>query len=148
MLPRDGVSKLQVAVTDLAGVYLDALKDVQNEVERMHQANELGTGTNSLTELTSLLADRVIGLHEVIDQQAATLEASYRSEAQQLRALQDLDAQHTAVTTELRSQVEAAEVLQDDVRRRLDSLIDGIQELNASHRDVPNGGDPVMSSSI
>ena len=73
MLPRDGVSKLQVAVTDLAGVYLDALKDVQNEVERMHQANELGSGTSSLKELTSLLAERVISLHEVIDQQAARL---------------------------------------------------------------------------
>ena len=135
--PRDAVSRLQVSVTDLAGVYLDALKDVQNTVEEQHGNTDTNARDRMMDELTSTLAERVVSLHESIDRQAEALERAYRSETEQMDVLQKLHAEHLTVTEELRVDVQTAETLQTSLRGRLDALVDGIHELNAKHRDVP-----------
>lgn len=138
-MPSQRTSQLQVAVTDLASAYLDALKDVQNEVERLHQAGQLNAANGgdppkdgTLTELASLLADRVVGLHVEIDGQTEALQRAYRSETDQLHALQKLQAEHTAVASELQAEVHVAEVLHEGVRTSLDAVFDGIHDLNAN----------------
>ena len=148
--PRDDISRLQGAVMDACGLYPTALGLVQNAADeavfptgdpvRKQQAQDtmarLASGT---------IAEDIVSAHLEIERQVDELERAYRSDAEeplpggrtqewQLQKLQKLQQQHTEVTQVLRAETERAESAHAGLKRDLDTLLDGILEVNSQHR--------------
>ena len=79
-------------------------------------------------------AQEIVAAHHEIERQTDELERAHRTEEQQLQKLQQLQHQHTVVTQVLRDETERAESAYADLRRDIDTLIDGIHEVNSRHR--------------
>jgi len=160
----DPITRLQLAVSDLSGLYTNALGKVLNTAEltvqidglkrkhdlqpeeaaalqrfqgEMAQLQQQYSGSpggsasgewNAITPMATDFGEQVAKAHHEIDVLADALRGRHRSEQAQLERLRELDDEHAAVTQELRSEVQAAEVIREELRRDLDSLIDGITQ--------------------
>ena len=127
--PRDAVTRLQLEVTGLCGLYTDALGNLLNEAER--PAADTSGGIESMA---TRFAEQVVQAHRELERQATELERAYRPEAEQLRVLTELQARHAQITRELRAETEAAEAVHARLSANLETLLDGVLEINATHR--------------
>ena len=145
----DPITRLQLSVQDLSGLYTKTVGDLLNAVEAKHQG---------IDDMVADFAGRVVSAHQDLNDQVVALQRVHRSEAAQLSRLRELEREHDAVTEELRSQTEAAGAAAhvclrprlshttcaclpraDAVRRKLardlDALIDGILDANPPASD-------------
>ena len=129
--PRDPITQLQIELSDLCALYVSTLGNVQNEADKiLHKQNATA---DEIEPMTTDYASQIVRAHREIERLASELEGAYRPEAEQMRVLADLQARHAAVTSELRAETAAAEAVQARLSENLDSLLDGIISINASH---------------
>ena len=102
----DTTTRLQLAVSDLCGLYSNALGRLLNAVEE-----RAGPSEPAIELLAADLGLQVAKAHRGIDDLTDELRRKLRSEATQLQRLRVLELEHSAVTRELRIEVEAAGVL-------------------------------------
>ncbi len=102
----DHTTRLQLAVSELCGVYSNALGRLLNAVE---EGAVLGSG--SVEPLAADLGSQIAKAHREIDYLTNELSRNFRSKAEQLHRLRELEVEHAVVTHELREEVEAAGVL-------------------------------------
>ena len=150
----DTTTRLQLAVSDLCGLYSNALGRLLNAVEE-----RAGPSAPAVELLAADLGLQVAKAHRGIDDLTDELRRKLCSEATQLQRLRVLELEHSAVTRELRIEVEAAGVLRRvhvsrklahmylvpvtvcavccstepvlaALRKDLDALLDGVQELS------------------
>lgn len=114
----DAATRLHVKVSELAGIYTNALGHLQNEAGRPD-----GGGVE---RMAGDLAREVVQVHRDVDALIDSLEASHGTETEQLRALEQLQLQHADVTRQLRVQTDAAAGVRAAVRGRLDGLLDEV----------------------
>ena len=134
--PRDPVTGLQHAVTDLCSIYATALGQLQSEADKLLQNDKVTAHdvASSSETMAHGFGTQVVQAHRSIDHLAMELEHAHRTEEEQLRVLAELQARHVAVTEELRAETVAAEAVHTRVCEQLDGLVDGILETNAAHR--------------
>lgn len=123
-LAPDRATALQVKVSELAGVYTNALGNLQNEAGRPDGGNVEGMARDLARELVQVHRD----VETLIDQ----LAQEHCTEAAQLAKLETLQAQHAEVTQQLRAETQAAESVRSDVRQRLSALL---EDMSAADHD-------------
>lgn len=134
MQPRDPISRLQCAVSDVCGLYKDALGNLQNKSDELLHFGRFEERNSALDEMATSLADDILALHRRIEREAQVLQQNHRPEDEQMRKLQELQEEHIAVTEELRQETVAAKRVHGELRADLDKLIDGVIEVNSTHR--------------
>ena len=92
-------TRLQLGVSELCGLYVDVLGNLQNAAEER---------APDIEQRAADLASQVVEAHRCVDELAAELGQAHRSEEQQMRRLRELEDEGSAVTQQLRSQTEAA----------------------------------------
>jgi hypothetical protein len=127
--PRDPVTALQLQVADLCGLYTDALGSLQNEADKLL----LPGAPPSVDPPAVAFAEKVVQAHREFERLATQLESAHRPEDEQLRVLSELQAQHGAVTSELRAEVDRAEAVRTQLHVDLEELLDGVLA-NATNR--------------
>ena len=135
-VPRDGITRLQHAVTDVCDVYKNALGLLLVESDRLLVGNgaDAATVASSSVAVAHDRATQVVLAHRELERLATELDQVHRPEEEQMSKLEELQARHAAVTEELRLETEAAEAVHARVHSSLESLLDGILEVNAGHR--------------
>ena len=99
----DTTTRLQLAVSDICGLYSNALGNVLNAAEQ-----RAVPGAPGVPAVTADFGAQVARAHGEIDTLVGELCRGYRDEEVQLRRLRELEEEHAAVTRELRAEVEAA----------------------------------------
>lgn len=132
--PRDPVTRLQHEVSGLCALYTDALGNLLNEADKQLQGPPAAADSSEVETIGARFAEQVVQAHRELERQATELEHAYRPEAEQLRVLNALQARHAQVTAELRAETEAAEVAHARLSANLETLLDGVLEVNATHR--------------
>lgn len=129
--PRDGVTGLQLAVSDMCALYASAVGEVQNEADKQWQQ---AATSGAVEPIADDFASRIVQAHREFERLVTELESSYRPESEQLRVLNELRERDATMTRELRQQTESAEVVREKLQSQLDILLDGVQEVHTSHR--------------
>lgn len=131
--PRDPITGLQLATSELCALYASALSGVQDEADK-HWQQESAAPSASLDSTADDFVAKIVQAHREFEQLAAELERAHRPESEQLRVLAELQEQHAEVTRELRSETVAAEAIHASLHATLETLLDGIHSINAQHR--------------
>ena len=92
-------SRLQLSVSDLSGMYVNVLGNLQNAAE---------TRAPDIEQMASELASQVVEAHRYVDELAAELGRTHRSENEQLLRIRELQEEGAMVTQALRLQTEVA----------------------------------------
>ena len=84
MQPRDPISRLQCAVSDVCGLYKDALGNLQNKSDELLHFGRFEERNSALDEMATSLADDILALHRRIEREAQVLQQNHRPEDEQI----------------------------------------------------------------
>ena len=153
--PRDSITAMQMAITDMAGIYTSALGNLQNEAEQLMQplppkqsAKRSKQVADSLGLKVEDYAAQVLKAHREFERLASELQQSHRPEAEQLHELKELQAQHEAITEQLRSETATADAVHERIRTQFKSQLDALLEAKqrAAFERSPDGpGGPIVA---
>ena len=131
--PRDPITRLQLKTASICELYKTALGNIMNQAEvQLHPNAQPDPNANERMEtMANEYAALVVKAHGEFEELAKELQGAHRSEAEQLQELAKLQAEHEAVTQELRTKAAAAEVVHTRLRDDIDQLLDGIHEISA-----------------
>ena len=136
--PRDAVTELQLIVSSMSALYANAVEGIQAEADICGPWNNtprtVGEAAAVIDPMAETFAEQIAQAHRDFDRLASELEQAHRPEAEQLRELAQLQERHATVTEELRRETEAAEAVHARLHANLETLLDGVHEINAGHR--------------